>query len=480
MKRLMHSLVALSPLLAAAAAAQPAGEIPIPVPGPVDMFISAVRPDDWLREEATDPNPRPVVQQRFVEFRGSLPGSVFNPAQPMPLEITMVFMDDVVEPVIIERIEDVERDGTVLRVVQGRVKSDEMSQINLVFSRYRVRGRIHYQDTVIEMRPVSERVTAIQRIDPNRFPRELPPRLAQRDPSFALEPSLVQAKLSTDLSETLAEPFEGQPLAALGYEAPEISVLLVKSVENGGCDDQTLSEYAEDYQTSLNTAFASYATSRVEYRCVNQTEDWATLEEARQFLRDHTMITTLRTEVDADLVVMLLKDGLGACGYTMHPDYPLYPIDENLQDYARKAAFAVVDEGCAASNLSLEHEIGHLLGMKHDRFNQLGGVDSFCGYGYPVMQGHRPVVRTIMAYDSYCTYVGTDCPRRPFYSIPKQKAGGPFGWLVNMLRKCFTRIKGMSCDSAGVHHLDKPANDTMQIVIAAEDVAKYSEQLLPP
>ena len=150
------------------------------------------------------------------------------------------------------------------------------------------------------------------------------------------------------------------------------------------------------------------------------------------------------------------------------------------RQYAWDAAFAIVDEACVLTNFSFEHEIGHLLGMQHERFSELGGVSNFCGYGYPVTRGGEPVNRTIMSYDSYCTYIDTTCPREPYFSIPRKKAGGLFGWLSNMLHKCFGKTKGNPCDATGVHHLDKSANDIMQIIVAAGDVATYSEQPEPP
>jgi hypothetical protein len=129
---------------------------------------------------------------------------------------------------------------------------------------------------------------------------------------------------------------------------------------------------------------------------------------------------------------------------------------------------------------SFQHEIGHLLGMKHERFNELGGVDDFCGYGYPVMRGKTPVALTIMAYDDYCDYMGTTCSRHaryPYYSIPRKPSTGAFAWLKNQLHKCFGKTKGLTCASTTPGHLNRPANNTMQIIDAARFVATYSDEL---
>ena len=107
MRLRLNKLLALLFLLPALVMAQPIEEIegeigPLPS-GPADLFVSAIRPDDWIREEATDPNPRPVVQQRFVNFRGTKVRDILSPRREVPFEFTMVFMDDVVEGFLLFR-----------------------------------------------------------------------------------------------------------------------------------------------------------------------------------------------------------------------------------------------------------------------------------------------------------------------------------------------------------------------------------------
>ena len=93
------------------------------------------------------------------------------------------------------------------------------------------------------------------------------------------------------------------------------------------------------------------------------------------------------------------------------------------------------------------------------------------------MTGSKPVELTIMAYDDYCDYMGETCAREPYYSIPRKKSGGLFGWLSNLLHKCFGKTKGITCASTEPGHLNRPASDTMQLIDAARFVATYSDEL---
>jgi hypothetical protein len=49
--------------------------------------------------------------------------------------------------------------------------------------------------------------------------------------------------------------------------------------------------------------------------------------------------------------------------------------------------------------------------------------------------------------------------------------------LKNQLHKCFGKTKGITCASTTPGHLNRPANNTMQIIDAARFVATYSDEL---
>jgi len=447
--------------------------------GSVDIFeTAAVIPEDWLVNEASDPNPRPVEAQRFVIFRDDLHSTIFDVSAKTPFEFRMFFMDGVEHRVVIESIETVTRDLVDRQVVKGRVKSDELSRISLVLTDRQILGTVHFDDTVIEFRPVADNISVIQRVNPTRFPKEQQPKAAHRQPGFVKkDPPDLALMMSAGGDFTGPEVYDGGVFEDTTYEAPEIGVLVVWSGDHFTCDNEELEDRGQIYEVALDGAFAGYATSRVDFECTSQSETWSSLSEAWDVVSSNAAIQLSRKALNADLVIMLVQDGHDSCGFTMYPDYPLYPIDDYVDQYAIGAALAIVDEGCALGQSSFAHEIGHLMGMKHERFNEQGGVNNYCGYGYPVTRGHNPFELTIMAYDDYCDYMGESCARKPYYSIPRKKSTGLFGWLSNALHKCFGVTRGITCESTEPGHLKRPASNTMQLIDAAPFVATYSDEL---
>ena len=80
-------------------------------------------------------------------------------------------------------------------------------------------------------------------------------------------------------------------------------------------------------------------------------------------------------------------------------------------------AFAVVNRGCASSNYSFPHEIGHLFGARHDAFVDASTTPYAYGHGYVnCTQGFRDV----MAYPTQCG--GT---RIAYLSTPLLTYGSP-------------------------------------------------------
>jgi hypothetical protein len=82
----------------------------------------------------------------------------------------------------------------------------------------------------------------------------------------------------------------------------------------------------------------------------------------------------------------------------------------------KASAFAVVNYDCAVGNLSLAHEFGHLLGLRHDRGADPADKAFKDGHGY----AYRTDWRTIMAYADACGF----CTRMPIWSNPNLKYNG--------------------------------------------------------
>ena len=66
---------------------------------------------------------------------------------------------------------------------------------------------------------------------------------------------------------------------------------------------------------------------------------------------------------------------------------------------------------CAAITMSIAHEIGHILGARHDRFIDESNTPFAYGHGY--VNGSK--WRDIMSYKEGCG----GCPRIPYWSNPR-------------------------------------------------------------
>lgn len=116
-----------------------------------------------------------------------------------------------------------------------------------------------------------------------------------------------------------------------------------------------------------------------------------------------TKVRALRNEMRADVVALVVDDPSG-CGLSTRV---AADADE---------AFVVVHHSCAALTYSLAHEIGHIIGARHDK--ALDQNTSPFPYGHGYVNGSK--WRDIMSYKSSCN----GCPRLPFWSNPAIKIMG--------------------------------------------------------
>ena len=121
-------------------------------------------------------------------------------------------------------------------------------------------------------------------------------------------------------------------------------------------------------------------------------------------------VRRLRDEKKADVVGLILEDPIG-CGLSTR-------VGADAEE-----AYFVVHHSCATLTISIAHEIGHILGARHDRATDDNNTPTPYGHGY--VNGGK--WRDIMSYQQGCN----GCPRIPFWSNPRiSYQGEPTGTLA--------------------------------------------------
>ncbi len=124
-------------------------------------------------------------------------------------------------------------------------------------------------------------------------------------------------------------------------------------------------------------------------------------------------LRNLRNTVQADLVTIYF-DRPEYCGIA----WVLYP------SLSSAYGFSAINANCQGT-ATLAHELGHNMGLYHDRYVEAAAPSSKFNYGYVNLAGK---FRTIMSYSNKCSAYGVTCSSITYYSTPlKSYNGRPVG-----------------------------------------------------
>jgi hypothetical protein len=239
---------------------------------------------------------------------------------------------------------------------------------------------------------------------------------------------------SYSLKEVLPEGFQEDHPDNSAYKLPPnyadvsadsgtiIDVMVVYSSNSGIAIGSAAQSFAQQAIDSVNNAYYNsgvlprlrlvytYVSSYVESGDFNT--DLNRLTSTADGYLDE--IHTLRNTYKADMVSMIIENGQ-YCGLGWIGPYSSY-------------AFTTVNRGCAVSNLSFAHELGHNFGALHDPYVDPSTSPYAYGHGYAV-----PIEkwRTVMAYNNVCAAAGTSCTRLAYFSNPNKLYGStPMGTVA--------------------------------------------------
>jgi hypothetical protein len=275
-------------------------------------------------------------------------------------------------------------------------------------------GYFGYKGRVFTVNHVGGNVHTMAEIDPRKLPPDHAPDPAQRNTSVA--PPSPPATLPPPLPEPAVAPFADAQRQALEAKSIVIDLMLLytkKVADSYIRDPADLSALAIE---QANETFRNSGLGNIKLRLVHSQQIDYDEAGADQF--DHLYrlvdgvgvfkdVKKLRNDKRADIVGLVLDSPTG-CGQSTRVGAE---ADE---------AFFVVHHACAAITYSIAHEVGHILGARHDRYMDANDTPFPFAHGY--INGSK--WRDMMSYQQGCG----GCPRIPFWSNPRvQYQGEPIG-----------------------------------------------------
>jgi hypothetical protein len=405
--------------------------------------IASELPEELLRKSEE------VLRRRFARFNFVyFESKVLKPYEEQ----------GIAEPFTIDLFEDVgikvstisveKKDGDMY-VWKGRPEAKFYGRALLSFNKYTTFGVIQVDSMVYEIMPVRDNIVVITEMDQRKYPEEAPPIIPRKE----------QGKEPYKPKDTERdEPTRSNIRALVVLPIPSYSIF---------CDgrfpffDNILDLLAAIFQENLNDVFNAVipagVTATVDFVCYRFDPEGGDLVNDLDRLRTDSGIASLRDEHRADLVSLIVPSG-DFCGRG-YENYPVEAADEAF-------AFTVVKASCALGNYSMAHEMGHNMGMRHDRAADDAFASSTCNYGhiFPVEisffgLSFKFKARTVMAYGSSCG----DCPRMGVYSTPTTIDIGTV--KIGPM--------GVSCETAPSGGNYTRANNRQQLIDAAPTVSNF-------
>ena len=285
-------------------------------------------------------------------------------------------------------------------------------------------GTVQHQGRLYSIRHLGGELIAVVEMGEDRMPQEhaaMSPRPRADDPTLRDDPLVQQgdasalrpkpaaptppAAIETKTAERADKERAGAQAAPSGTVTIDIIVAYTKKAASNYADvkreliDLAIEEGNESFrmsslgQVQLRLVHA-YETDYVEDGAAHFDHVWRFADRGDGYMDE---IHALRDKYKADVAILIVDDPKG-CGLATR----VYADAEE--------AFAVVHHECAASTYSLAHEIGHLIGARHDL--SLDKMMTPFAYGHGYVNGTK--WRDIMSYKESCG----GCPRLPVWSSP--------------------------------------------------------------
>jgi peptidyl-Asp metalloendopeptidase len=280
-----------------------------------------------------------------------------------------------------------------------------------------ISGTVQHDQHFYSIRPLGDRIHAIVEMSEDRMPPEHPQAmLTSSNELFGKLPGAgALVPLTRGMPRPSADartPQKRQPPQAMPPADITIDVLVAYTPKAARHYDDIRREVIELAIDEANESFRRSNLGHVKLRLVHAhqtdyveegghfTHLWRLADKGDGHMEE---VHALRNKHRADVVVLIVDDA-EACGLStrVHAD--------------AEEAFAVVHHDCATTTHSVAHEIGHIIGARHDL--DMDGIMTPFPYGHGYVHGTK--WRDIMSYKKSCA----GCPRIPVWSSPSVLVDG--------------------------------------------------------
>ena len=268
-----------------------------------------------------------------------------------------------------------------------------------------ITGLVGYKGRIYTIASLGGQLHSVVETDPRQMPPDHSAAKPTADPRADLRPD-APAKVAAPATPPAVNPLSHADRQALEAKQIVIDVMILytkKAASRYLRDPADLLEMATE---QANQAFRNSGLGNISLRLVHTQMIDYDESDGEHFDHLYRMVDgvgafkdvrKLRNEKRADIVGLIVDDPSG-CGLSTR-------VAADSED-----AYFVVHHSCATITISIAHEIGHILGARHDR--AIDANDAPFAYGHGFVNGKW---RDIMSYQQSCD----GCVRIPYWSNPR-------------------------------------------------------------
>jgi hypothetical protein len=296
-------------------------------------------------------------------------------------------------------------------VWEGEVPGQDVHEALLVVRDGQISGRVQLDQKVFSITPLGGGKHRIVELDMAAFPPEAPPvnppHVRNRDSAPAETAQDTEAAEAVVTIRVLVAYTTNAMNEAGGKAAIEAEIRRAIALSNQAYNRAGV-------QITLQLAGmmrVNYTESSDIEVDLNRLTSAASLQNVR----------TRRANVTADLASLFRRNDPNFCGIAWFPGAGFMPTPVAGAGGTRETGYSIMNRSCV-ENLSFHHELGHNMGLQHDRFVVSGNPGTnFYNFGYVNLPKRQ---RTIMAYNNQCVANGFNCTRINYFSSPTIRPPG--------------------------------------------------------